>query len=138
MKTWFLIILMFISSGYLFVDTSLLAAQGSREELQRKNNLLEEKARFSEIAHEERQQKELEELQEKVQLPLRLAQSEQPRPARPLQHLVPGAGNIIRQHVPPPPPSPEPWYKSTTVLVAIISAVSAIAVALIGLFKRGG
>ena len=67
---------------------------------------------------------------------VQLAQAEQQRPARPLQQLAPGAANIIKQRTSPPTPPPEPWYKNSTVLVAIISAISAIGVALIGLLKR--
>ena len=108
MKTWLLIFLMLFSGGYLFTDACFVAAQ---------------------------QQINQEAPPVPAQLPMRLAQAEQPKPERPIKQLLPGAGALVKQHV-APPPAPEPWYKNTTVLVAIISAVSAIAVALIGLWNR--
>jgi len=104
MKTWFLIFLTFAGSVYLFADVSLVAAQSSGET-----------------------QKEA---LEKAPTQFRVAQAEQPKPERPIKQLLPGAGSIIKQHLPPPPPPPDAWYKNSTVIVAVISAVSAIAVAL--------
>jgi hypothetical protein len=110
MKTWLLILLMLFSGGYFFTDVCLVAAQ---------------------------QQVKEETAPVQSQVPLRFAQAEQPKPERPIRQLLPGAGSLVKPLVAPPPP-PEPWYKNSTVLVAIISAVSAIAVALIGLLKRKG
>ncbi len=48
MKAWFLVLLIFLSGGYLFADISLNAGQESREELQRRFNELEGQIRLSE------------------------------------------------------------------------------------------
>ena len=113
MKAWLLVFLMFVSGSYLFADVALSVAQGSREYVQNERELA----------------------QGNTQLQQRLAQAEQPKPERPIRQIRPNIAPLVRPQVQPPPP--EPWYKNSTVIVSIISAVAAIVVALLGLLKRG-
>ena len=117
MKAWIMVFLLFVSGSCLVANGSLNAAQGSGEELRIENNLI----RVSYRGNEEQQ---------------RYAQAEQPKPERPIRQIRPGILPALKNHAQPTPSAPEPWYKNSTILVALISAISAISVALIGLLKR--
>jgi hypothetical protein len=130
MKPWFMVFLMFLSGGYLFADVAFLAAQEARDTGPSQNILLAERQLVPKNIGEQGA------LPEKAAMPLRLAQNEPKPPERPILRLRPDAGTILKSRVQPPPP-PDPWYSNPTVIVAIISTLGAVIVAIIGLVRRG-
>jgi hypothetical protein len=131
MKPWFLVFLMVLSGGYLFADVASLAAQEAREAGHSQNTMTAELRLVPKNIGKEQQ------LEEKAVLPLQLAQEEQKQPERPILRLRPDIGTVLKSRVQPPPPPSKPWYTETTVIVALISALGAVIVAVLGLVRRG-
>jgi hypothetical protein len=137
MKPWFFILLMLLSGWYLFADVPFLAAQGAGDAVPGQNTLIADQRLVNKYIGGEQQQEKLGVRPEKAAMLRQYAQNEQKQPERPILKLRPDIGTALKSRVQPPPPPAKPWYTDTTVIVALISALGAIVVALLGFLRRG-